>query len=162
MILNKKVIVIGLLFPILALMALAGYRQFLSVTGKEVILPISGYDPRDLLAGRYLRFTINYDVPDVCPKKSYNKENAFMCLDPKQFSYTEPEQCATLIKGICRYNQFTAGIERFYIPEKNARYFEDLLRSSQDASVVLSISSSGDAQVKDLLINGQSINNMAP
>ncbi len=81
---NKK-----LLFPILfaPLVFLAAWTSFLSFergSGHNVIVSIKGYDPRDLLSGRYLAFQIDWEKTDcsqfennVCPQNEFCKEAAW-------------------------------------------------------------------------------------
>lgn len=157
MIQTKKALIIALLFPILALMALTAYKKYVLSFGEEIILPISGYDPRDLLSGHYLIYQIDYGVHGVCTSNS-GQQAGYVCLAPKMFSYSPPDGCSKLIRGVCKLNRFEAGIEKYYVPEDKARYLEEQIRS-KTASIVLSITRDGQAQVKDLLVNGQSWKN---
>jgi uncharacterized membrane-anchored protein len=63
-----------------------------------------------------------------------------------------------LIRGVCKFSRFEAGIEKYYVSEDKAKHLEDQIRS-KSASIVLSITRDGQAQVKDLLVNGQSWKN---
>ncbi|NDD91012.1 hypothetical protein EBZ37_02865 [bacterium] len=154
MIQTKKEIMIALLFPILALAAMALYKQSVLHSGTEVVLPITGYDPRDLLSGHYLIYRIDYGVDGICSSVALD-DTAYVCLEPKVFSPTPPEHCRKLIRGRCKPGGFEAGIEKFFIPESQALSLEQKIRSKQ-ASIVLALTRSGDTQVKDLLIEGRS------
>lgn len=156
MIRSKRVLLAALLFPIFVLMALAAFKAYVVSLGKEVVLPITAYDPRDLLAGHYLAYTVQYDVSGICVD-AVNLP-AYVCLDPKGFFITEPEDCKILISGVCQAGRFDAGVERFYIPEESAAILETEIRDKK-ASIVLSIAPGGRAQVKDLLIDGRSWKN---
>jgi uncharacterized membrane-anchored protein len=153
---NKKALIIALLFPIIVLGTLTAYRQYVFSHGDEVVLPISGYDPRDLLAGHYLTYRIDYGVDGICAAYS-PQQTGFVCLAPKMFSYTEPENCSKLIRGVCNYGRFEAGIERYYVSDDKAKYLEEQVRAKA-ASIVLSVTPGGQAQVKDVLVNGRSWN----
>lgn len=153
MIHSKKALIAALLFPIIALAVLTGYKKSVLSYGTEVTLPISGYDPRDLLSGHYLIYQIDYGVSGICPDNSPH-DAGFICLETKTFSYVEPESCAQLIRGVCHYSRFEAGIEKYFVPEDKAKELEDRIRS-KSASIVLSIPKSGHAQVKELLVEGQ-------
>lgn len=150
---TKKALMMALLFPIIVLGALTAYRQYLFSYGDEVVLPIVGYDPRDLLSGHYLTYRIDYGVNGICASYS-TRPTAFVCLAPKLFSYTEPANCSKLIRGVCNYGRFEAGIERYYVPEDKATYLQQQILA-KSASVVLSVTPDGQAQVKDLLVDGQ-------
>lgn len=154
MIQSKRALVIALAFPIVALAALAAYKRSVLSFGNEVILPISGYDPRDLLAGHYLIYQIDYGLDGICSEKTTERVG-YVCLEPKLFSYSLPEGCSKLIRGTCNYGRFEAGIEKYYVPQEKAKELEDQVRTNS-ASIVLSITEGGQAQVKDLLINGES------
>ena len=153
MIRTKKALLVALLFPIIVLAALTAYRQFRLSAGTEVVLPISGYDPRDLLSGHYLIYTVDYGVTELCRNTSEDK-TGYVCLNSKSFSDDPPAGCTQLIRGVCKSGRFEAGIEKYFVAESEAADLEKKVRS-QVASIVLSLSSRGDAQVKDLLIDGR-------
>lgn len=154
MIQTKRGLLIALLIPILALLALTAYKKSVLSFGEEIILPISGYDPRDLLSGHYLIYTIDYGVPDLCRPYS-SQQDGYVCLNPKTFSSFPPENCTQLIRGTCRNGRFEAGIEKYFVPQDKALYLEKQIQSKA-ASIVLSLTASGHTQVKDLLIEGKS------
>jgi uncharacterized membrane-anchored protein len=154
MISNKKGLLIALIAPIIILAILTGYKKYILSIGKEVTLAISGYDPRDLLSGHYLIYTVEYGVENVCKASSYGlKKAGYICLSPKSFSYDWPSNCDLVIKGSCYLGRFNAGIERYYVPEEEAQRLEVLVRTKK-ASIVLSVPRNGKAQIKDLLIDG--------
>lgn len=153
MIQSKKALFFAFLFPITSLLAFTAYRKYLQLSGIEVILPISGHDPRSILSGHYLIYEIDYGINNICASKE-NKES-YVCLEPKSFSYSEPSNCKKLIKGKCKRDRFHAGVEMFFIPEKFAQALDQEIRT-KPAKIVLSLAKNGLAQVKDLLIEGQS------
>lgn len=154
---TKIILIVGLVIPILSLAAIVLNNVYEIRTGKEIVLPIIGYDPRDLLAGHYLNYRIEYGVPDICANNINNQmknNDAYVCLEPKQFSFTVPEDCELMIKGVCSYTNFDAGVQRFYASEANAKLLEkDLLKGN--ASVALAVTESGKAYVKYLLVGGK-------
>jgi uncharacterized membrane-anchored protein len=101
-----------------------------------------------------LIYRVDYGVSDICSGTSEDK-TGYICLDSKSFSYEPPVKCTQLVRGACKSGRFEAGIEKYFVPESEAAELEKKVRS-QAASIVLSLSSRGDAQVKDLLINGRS------
>jgi uncharacterized membrane-anchored protein len=152
---SKAILIGALLFPIVALAILTGYKHYKVTVGLEVILPIEGYDPRDLLSGHYLTYRVNYGVKNVCrPKKPQNKTVGYVCLEPKGFSYKKSKSCQIVIKGTCTRTRFEAGIERFYIPEDQAQQLDKDVRSKK-GSIVIAVMPDGTAQIKDLLIDGK-------
>lgn len=151
---TKKMLLIALLFPILVLFALTLYKRHILTSGIEITLPISGYDPRDLLSGHYVIYTVEYGVPDIC-YRAQDIQQGYVCLDNKSFSFSPPSHCIHFIRGTCNYGRFIAGIEKYYIPESAAPHLDKEVRA-KTASIVISVTPSGQAQVKDLLINGKS------
>jgi len=153
MIKTKTALFLALLFPFISLILLTAYKASIRASGHEVILPIAGYDPRDLLSGHYLIYRIIYGVDGICASNN-EIHTGYVCLDPKEFSTSAPENCKALIQGVCNYGVFTAGIERFYIPDSHAIVLEQEIRN-KSASIVLSVNGTGKALVKDLLIDGR-------
>jgi uncharacterized membrane-anchored protein len=153
---SRILLIVALVFPIIALGILTGYKHYKVTVGTEVILPIEGYDPRDLLSGHYLTYRVNYGAKNICEQSKAIKHSVgYVCLQPKHFTYFKPETCQLMIKGNCSGSQFKAGIERFYIPENQASKLDKDVRSKK-GSIVLSVTPDGHAQIKDLLINGKS------
>ena len=66
-----------------------------------------------------------------------------------------------MIKGRCNYKGiFKAGIERYYLSKKEARYWDSVLRDKKvKKQIIVSVIGSGKAQVKDFLVDGKSIKN---
>ena len=149
-----RLLFFALLLPVLLLASVAGWKSWVVVAGNRVILPIQGFDPRDLLSGHYLIYTIDYGIEGLC---ELGGGPAFVCLDPKAFSWAKPPagQCRQLIRGRCDRTRFTAGIERFCIPEDRALSLDKAVRNRR-GDVVLVLDGKGGAQVADLLIDGRS------
>jgi len=145
---------IALLFPIITLMTLTAHKRNIIMTGYEVIFPITGYDPRDLLSGDYIVYSVQYPVSSICEGAQSN-QTAYICLDNMTFSFERDPSCQHYLRGVCYYSRFVAGIERFYIPESKAAVLDKQVRDGE-ASVVVSVSPDGRALVKDLRINGKS------
>jgi len=151
---NKKNLIVALIVPILSLIALTSYKKYILAVGYEIILPISGYDPRDLLSGHYITYRIEYGISEICSNQ-YESRIAYVCLEPnKSVNFSVPLSCTKMIEGECNYGQFKAGIEKYFAPEDKAKYLESQIRS-KSASIVLSVTRNGRAQVKDLLLDGQ-------
>lgn len=155
MINTKKFLILVLAFPIAALFVLMIQKGLVVSSGNQVTLPIKGYDPRDLLSGNYMIYQIDYGVSDLCQNQPAEAVPAYICLDTKEFSFVRDLKCSQLIRGTCNGFRFKAGIEKFYIPETEAAKLEKKLQAG-GASVILSLTSTGDTQVKDLLIDGVS------
>ncbi len=145
----------ALLLPIVMLAVMMGREEWYLAHGEVVDLPISGYDPRDLLAGNYLRFRVDYGV-EPCGRSRPEMAMAGVCLrpDPSVLEGDVPGDCTLFVRGQCRGGRFLAGVERYYIPAEAARDLEARLREGR-AAVRLVIGENGRARIEALLIDGQ-------
>lgn len=102
--------------------------------GQDVILPIRGYDPRDLISGHYIRYQIDWDKADC--------------------SQFESNDCPK--NDFCTFHRINRQC-RFYIPEKHAEYLDYLFREKNGDlkfEVKYSHQNGKKAIAKKLLING--------
>jgi uncharacterized membrane-anchored protein len=169
---NKRNLIISLIFPIIVLIGLIAYKQAKVMAGMKITLPITGFDPRDLLSGHYLIYRIDYGVKDddYCYDYKNNGQDAYVCLqkesdDPEAYSSQifagnnndnpDYRPCFAVIKGKCKNGRFTAGIEKFFIPEEYAAPLDSAVRGRK-GKIVLSVSKNGSAAIKDLLIDDKS------
>ena len=151
---SKVWTVAALLIPILALASLAIWKQSVLMRGRTVKLPITGFDPRDLLAGNFLRYRVVYGVKNLCYESSSKPKEGYVCLKPPFFEYGYPhyvDVCPLFIKGKCQSGRFHSGLERFYIPVQYARPLEKAVISG-DGAIRVAISSTGHAVVEELFI----------
>ena len=152
MINSRSAVILAVFFPLVALGALTAYKHHLFTQGREVILPIQGYDPRDLISGHYLIYTIDYGVRKLCAGAPKEKKEGFLCLSDRSFAYEKPNSCPLLIEGTCKGQRFEAGIERYFTSKENALLLEKIIEKEK-ISVLISVNSGGKALVKDLLIS---------
>lgn len=153
---SSRYVIAALLIPILALGGLVSHKVYRSYSGEIYTLPIHGYDPRDLLSGHYLIYQVDYGVEGVCSETAVIEVvDAQLCLKPRAFSYTGFSDCEALIEGVCKGRQFTAGIERFYVPQQDASKLEQAVMGRK-GSIVLAVGRSGQPVIQDLLIEGVS------
>lgn len=157
---NKNLLMI-VMVPFILLCLLIARAEYRLITGVQWDIAITGYDPRDLLRGHYLRFRLAYDW----------KEPKEQCVSDKSCSYCLTDVGAQAPKvqiiethlakqcdGFMQYDDLKTPLNRFYIPETQARYAEDLLRQARidkTAYLRLSVNKKGVPQIVDLLINGQ-------
>jgi len=153
---NRKFgLALALLLPIILLAGNTWMHYQQRITGATVILPIEGFDPRDLLSGHYLIYQIDYGIKENnnCPTSDMT---AKLCLTPERRIYPVdelPENCTQFIRGNCDSNaQFISGLERFYIPEQYAEVLDEKVRNKQ-GKLVIAVDQDGNGGVKDLLIN---------
>lgn len=151
---RRSWLIIALVVPILALASSVYLKNAQRNRGTEVILPISGFDPRDLLSGHYLIYRVDYGVAEGCGAQ---QGQASVCLRPTRGLYHAgalPEECTLFIHGQCDGGVFSAGIERFYIPEAYAYALEQQVRDNK-GELVLGVDSQGNVAIRDLLLDGK-------
>ncbi|MBQ4084714.1 MAG: GDYXXLXY domain-containing protein [Alphaproteobacteria bacterium] len=133
---NKKFLILALSFPFIALIVWTISLYIQQSTGTEIKVAIMGYDPRDLLSGHYIRYTIDWKKTDcsqfpngICPKEEFCKQSRF------------GNQC------------------RFYIPERHAEKLDRLFRRRNNTTmifeVIYSYQAGREPLAKKLLINGK-------
>ena len=85
MVTKKKLRLLAISIPIVAIAAWIASYAFVAHSGETVRLRIQGYDPRDLLAGHYLRYTVNFGNPVECiNNRNGNSHGSYLwclCLD---------------------------------------------------------------------------------
>lgn len=123
---NKKLIVL-LTLPIIILLCVSIYWAIASSIGTDVKIVIRGYDPRDLLSGHYISYTIDWDKTD----------------------------CSQFTDNICPKDEFCHGFDcKFYIPETDAEQLDRLLNLSNNTfHIVYKYNPHRQPSAKELLID---------
>lgn len=132
-------------------------------TGETWHFDIGGYDPRDLLRGRYLRFRIEERWGE--PHDATVDQADCACLEkaPGDAPPTLRAASCSFAKESCQNFVVRAelkNLDRFYIPEAHARDLEKRLQdaAARDAAQILvAIDRSGTPVIVDLLVDGASI-----
>lgn len=162
---NKKLLA-ALLFPIICLALLTVYKGVKVMSGRELVIPITGFDPRDLLSGHYLIYRLDLDLGSAC-SESVNYGDTLVCIDKKNDGRLKSRvlrgsdieryrgDCDIILRGRCRNNRFSAGVEKFFIPEEHAGTLDKVVRKGK-GKLVLSVDYDGKAAIRDLLINDKS------
>ncbi len=149
-----------LFIPVVILLGWVISIQTAVSTGTPVVLPVRGFDPRDILAGHYLAVAVDYgaftsECADRQGKQRWEKTEAFFCPDIGKIVLNKPADCAVFIKGYCRYGRFDDNVSRFYIPEKLSRPLEQAVREPENnPQLLLSVSRDGRAFPQDLILDG--------
>lgn len=152
----------GVAFPIAVLAGWALQLEWAVRHGTEVRLAVRGFDPRDLLAGHYLTYTVDFGPIEVCPGDNYGDvREKCVCLVEGTNQLHEanwvgacserPADCRTFIRGACRYSRFDARIDRFYFPES---YTSELAVVPERSAVKVVVRPSGDAIVTGFTVDG--------
>ncbi len=154
---NRWTLTLALLLPIVVLATNAWLSHQQREHGETVMLPIQGFDPRDLLSGHYLTYEIDYGINGEagCPASDIE---AVVCLAPDAQIFPSdelPASCTQFINGNCDNNaRFITKLERFYVPEQYAKPLEKYVQNNQ-GKLLVSLDSAGNAAIRDLLINDQ-------
>lgn len=146
--------------------------------GEQWRIPVTGYDPRDLLRGHYLTFRYDWNWRDKIQENKNERANCVgrecaLCLQRSDEEITHiayvdsvenARQCDSFIKGRSyNMNNFSIsggayGLQRYYIPEKNARQLDQMLRqndSNYDFEIEMRISDTGRAFIEGMYIDDQ-------
>ena len=157
---NKKLLLVVMIPFILLCLLVARAEYHLSI-GTQWDFAITGYDPRDLLRGHYLRFRVAYDWQES-QNECNGRTSCSYCLTDvgKQTPKVQivDTHIAKQCDGFMQYDDLQEPLNRFYIPETQARLAEDLLRQARidnTAYLRLSINKKGTPRIVDLLIDGR-------
>ena len=136
---KNKLLLFILLVPVICLFVWNCFLWYDKDTGTEITVRISGYDPRDLLSGHYIRYRIDWDNTDLTQfdDKFITKQDFVDSLNNSSY--------------------------RFYVSEKHAKYLDKILMESWDAKeedkkiveVVYSCKKRKPPIAKKLLVDGQ-------
>lgn len=159
---NKKLFMV-VMIPFVLLCLLIVRAEYHVAMGAQWDFAITGYDPRDLLRGHYLRFRLVYDWQK--PKNECSGElGCSYCLTNVGNQAPKVKIVSTHLAqhcdGFMQYDDLQEPLNRFYIPEMQAKLAEDLLRQAridETAYLRLSIDKNGAPRIVDLLIDGQSL-----
>ena len=153
---NRKALLVVVL-PLVVFCSWLGKVMLDANSAKHAILSIQGFDPRDLLSGHYLRYRVDWKGP-VCGPQRYGEQ--CVCLSdevPARATWNgacddRPNGCAHFVRGQCNGGSFEAGLERYYFPES---WRGKLVTVPPNATVEVSLTSSGKAIVHQLLVEGR-------
>ena len=161
---SRRILMIAVLVPILGVVVMVGRAEFGRQAGTTWRIPITAYDPRDLLRGHYLRYQYVFDWQgeDSCGQGSAERPAAGCCLclaasggldrPPRvrqiQCDETEPS-CDCVLQGSA-----VQAPQRYFIPEARARELEARL-SGSDAALELQCTADGQVAIRELFIDGR-------
>lgn len=132
---KKYIWLVLLVLPWIYLVSWTFVLTYQRAHSPEIIVSITGYDPRDLLSGRYIAYQIDWEKTNcqqfekgICPKTNFCRDGLW------------GEQC------------------RFYVPEKDAPQLDKLFRNRNQQNlrfeVVYAYQKNKEPIAKKLLING--------
>lgn len=162
---SRNWLIAALLLPLVVIGIGIGRAEHHLAHSTAWVFEIDGYDPRDLLRGRYIQFRVDLheDTPlEVCDDNQ--SDRCCLCLtrnDDKALPRVQRATCerAKQCDGLMQ-TRYLSELRRYYIPEEDAwkleQQFMDAARESQ-ARLRVAIDDSGKPQIESLLINGQEI-----
>ncbi len=132
---KNKLLIVALAIPFICLLTWVLYLAFTRATGREVTVVIQGYDPRDLLSGRFVSYTIDWNETD----------------------------CTQFADDHCPQNEFCQETQweqrcRFFVDERKADDLNTLLTQQDGAhrfEVIYSYTPGKKPIAKQLLVDGQ-------
>lgn len=137
---KNKFILFLLIIPVICLFVWNCLLWYDKNSGTEITVTVTGYDPRDLLSGHYIRYIIDWDKTDLTQfeNKPFTKQDFINGLNKKSL--------------------------RFYVSEKHVKYLDKMLMESFGAKqedkkrieVLYSYKKGKHPIAKKLLIDGQS------
>lgn len=160
---------IALAVPLVVLLLLIGRGELITQSGTKWRVRITGYDPRDLVHGHYLRYQLSWIWADSDGESERTSRRLrprdpdfFFCLNPGTDERRPPEPRISMVsrdeRSGCK-SSFPVEIEerlnRFYIPEGKGAAFESAVRN-ETCYVVLAVSRTGQVVVEDLLVGDTS------
>ena len=166
---NKTVL--ALLVPIVALLGWVASIEYQIATSQKIRIHIEGYDPRDLLAGHYISFSISAADKTPCKDQGSISTNAAYCLcyvpssdgvfhQPSWGGLcdSKPQNCDTFIRGVCNWNRFTVSADRYSFPEYYASVLQTL---PAESSAFVSVNKNGGMKVLQLYTKDQTLEEYA-
>jgi len=151
-----------LLLPLLVLGAGIVRGECAIRSGEIWRFDIGGYDPRDLLRGRYLRFRIEPQWGDPHDQDLASRDAECACLEriaERSSAILHAASCASARASCDSFVVFAelAALDRFYVPEARAKELEQRLQSAaarDAAQALVSIDRNGSPTLVDLEIDG--------
>lgn len=171
---SNKIKIFGLIclaFPIIVLSTLSIIHYKAINAEASVKIKITGYDPRHILQGHYMRFRFDWNIQDS--RNSYAYKKTELCINEDKSS--RGYQSRIILQEKRYYNdcdyyimnqsgsikEFTDNY-KYFIPQSHAPQLDKALRSgSKQFEVELSITKDGVARLKELYIDGLTVQEFA-
>lgn len=140
---NKSLIFI-LIIPVICLFIWNCFLWYDKDSGDEIKVAIRGYDPRDLLSGHYIRYTIDWDKTNLAQFNNYpfTKQDFVDSLNKNSLKFYISEQYAKRLEEILSQN----GIFTFVVNGLKDKCFVEVVYSYKKGKHPIA---------KQLLVNGQ-------
>jgi uncharacterized membrane-anchored protein len=158
----SKSVLIAVAAPLFVYFSHIGRSEFHLAQGSELILAIEGYDPRDLLRGRYLQFSYSLAPGEADGERRWGMRrlNDSNCYTPSHSDAARPAElrptpCTkTDTLKVWIHGSHVSGRQQFFLPEAKAKAVETHFLEHGGALRV-KVLEHGKLVVVDLLIKGQ-------
>ena len=164
---KERLVKIAVIIPVLGLMALMARAEFAVRSGPTWRIDIEGYDPRDLLHGRFLRYRykLNWQGENTCGSTEDGGNGALspgccLCLTRDDADGINPpvrqvwcDEAQQDCDGWLRADALE-GAQRYFVPEDRARELEEALRD-REAALELTCSPDGTPAIRELYLDGR-------
>ena len=169
-------VVVALALPVLALAGLVGQQELLLANARILSVPLTGFDPRDLLRGHYIRAQLDWSWENAPSVDEYQAVDGALCVlaeTPKprvrflagwKTGDRTDADCRLVIAGHARAPSRFApsqldngdGAIQFYVPEARTSDLEKLMRERPGSLTAdLAIRADGAAAIKALRVDGE-------
>lgn len=120
---NRGLLIFLLFLPLLVLTLWAGELELRYIMSPKIYVSATGYDPRDLLSGRYLNLQLQWDNTDCSQFKDQKcHEDRFT----KTYRYYLPEADAIRLDRVVMQRKINLMLE-FAYPKNGAPIIRELL-----------------------------------
>jgi uncharacterized membrane-anchored protein len=163
---SRRVTLVAVVLPLLAIVLGIVRAELFLGRSRDFVFEIGGYDPRDLLRGHYLQFSLRvWSLPEREACVDQPPGTCCLCLthaEPNQVSKVESATCATAraeCDGVLPIDVLKRSY-RYYVPEERATKIEWLVGAAMQrraAQAVIAVDAGGVARVRELRIDGQPI-----
>jgi uncharacterized membrane-anchored protein len=165
---KTKLVLGAVVLPLLVIVGGIVRAEVELAKGTPWVFDVAGYDPRDLLRGRYLQFRLDLheeEPNDACDSAA--GQDCCYCLsrtEPDAPPRAEATQCTIAVRdcdGALKIAEVQK-LRRYYVPEARASELEAKLREAEGrdaARLRLRIDREGNPRIDGLLVDGEMITN---
>jgi len=167
---SRRFALFAVALPLLTIvLGIVRAERFLGRT-RDFVFEIGAYDPRDLLRGHFLQFTLLVEpLPQREPCIDEPSGTCCLCVtraEPGETSVVERATCATARTACDASLPLRVLVQpyRFYVPEERATDLDRRMREARDrrtARAVVAVDAEGNTQVRELQIDGERIPGVA-
>ncbi len=161
-------VAIAVLLPLVTLAFGVVRSEYRMSRSTEWEFSVRGFDPRDLLRGHYINYSIELGEPDPAVCADDDPDCCYCLTRAAPTSTAEPAPVPVVARARCSRarrdcdgalrTRAASSLNRFYVAESRARDIEAELREGVrdgEARIVLAIDGMGRAHVTELRVRGK-------